>query len=200
MVYSTSSNGLSNQALNVPGVVLAVSPDGADGVDQRPGAALFYLYSLGGSGMTTFSGMGNAAHWTPDSQTLYITDNSQLNTPVSCGDSNITGHSDMLYVFNKNTGWSTYTLPPTGPLPSGEIPSCTAQANVWAPPQMETPAVMVPSVGAYLRGTSTVAHTWCPSGTVGRAPQLLPHRATFSRWSRMCWLQRWRVITFWARS
>jgi hypothetical protein len=34
---------------------------------------------------------------------------------------------------------------------------------------MQTPALTIPSVGAYLRGTPTVAHTWCPSGTVGNS-------------------------------
>ena len=60
--------------------------------------------------------MGNAAQWTPDSQTLYITDNAELNTPASCAAASITGHTDTLYVYNVNTGWSTYPLPPS-PLP-----------------------------------------------------------------------------------
>jgi len=32
---------------------------------------------------------------------------------------------------------------------------------------VQTPALTIPSLGAYLRGTPTVAHTWCPNGTVG---------------------------------
>jgi hypothetical protein len=32
---------------------------------------------------------------------------------------------------------------------------------------VQTPALTIPSVGAYFRGTPTEAHTWCPSGTVG---------------------------------
>jgi hypothetical protein len=32
---------------------------------------------------------------------------------------------------------------------------------------VQTPALTIPSVGAYLRGAPTEAHTWCPSGTVG---------------------------------
>ena len=28
-------------------------------------------------------------------------------------------------------------------------------------------AVTIPGVGAYISGNPTVAHTWCPSGTVG---------------------------------
>ena len=84
----------------------------------------------------------------------------------------------MLYVYNLNTGWSTYPLPPS-PLPPSAIPTCTAQPNeapvVTVPSQpnivgnipMQTPAIMVPGVGAYLRGATTDAHTWCPSGVVG---------------------------------
>jgi len=30
----------------------------------------------------------------------------------------------------------------------------------------------IPGVGAYLRGTPTVAHTWCPSGTVGNSASM----------------------------
>jgi hypothetical protein len=103
--------------------------------------------------------MGNAAVWTPDSKTLYITDNAALNNGTT-----ITGHTDTLYVYNQNTGWSTYPLPPS-PLPSGSIASSLA-ANVAVSSTLQTPALTIPSVGAYLRGTPTVAHTWCPTGTV----------------------------------
>ena len=54
-------------------------------------------------------------------------------------------HSDTLYVFNANTGWTTYDLSSSG-----------GATNL---------ALTIPSVGAYLSGYPTVAHTWCPSGT-----------------------------------
>jgi hypothetical protein len=50
-----------------------------------------------------------------------------------------------LYVYNANTGWTTYDLTASG-----------GAQNL---------AIMVPGVGAYLSGNPTVAHTWCPSGT-----------------------------------
>jgi hypothetical protein len=78
----------------------------------------------------------------------------------------ITGHTDTLYVYNVNTGWSTYPLPPS-PLPAQAKPTCDTQPNSAMPLTMQIPAITVPGVGAYLRGTPTVAHTWCPSGTVG---------------------------------
>ncbi|MGH9520363.1 MAG: hypothetical protein ACRD2D_11970, partial [Terriglobales bacterium] len=61
---------------------------------------------------------------------------------------------DTLYVYNANTGWNTYPLP--------------ASPGTWTAD--ETPrdvVITVPGVGAYESGNPTVAHTWCPQGTVG---------------------------------
>jgi hypothetical protein len=110
--------------------------------------------------------MGVAAAWTPDSNTVYIVDNAQMNTPASCPTPLITGHTDTLYVYNVNVGWSTYPLPPN-PLPAGALPSCTAQPDAPISTTVQTLAITVPGIGAYLAGSPTVAHTWCPSGTVG---------------------------------
>jgi hypothetical protein len=89
--------------------------------------------------------MGASAQWTPDSKTLYVADNASLGA----------GHSDTLYVYNVNTGWTTYPGLPSQPLP------------VNMAPVPRSLALMIPGVGAYLSGSSTVAHTWCPIGTVG---------------------------------
>jgi hypothetical protein len=184
MVYSTTNDALTKQDTSVPGVVLAVAPNGSQVLINDQARHLFYIYNATGGGSSTFGGMGDAAAWTPDSQTLYIVDNSELNTPASCGSSPlITGHSDTLYVYNIYTGWSTYPLPPS-PLPADELPTCTtqpntapaitvaSQPNVVGPGAVQTPAVTVPSVGAYLAASTTVAHTWCPSGTVGNAQSI----------------------------
>jgi hypothetical protein len=72
----------------------------------------------------------------------------------------------MLYVYNVNTNWTSYALP-SSPLPVDSLPSCTTEPNLAAAFPLQTPAITIPSVGAYLRGLSTVAHTWCPVGTVG---------------------------------
>lgn len=167
MIYSPNNDALTTQSA-VPGVVLAASPDNTHVLVNDQARHLFYVESPSGGLAVSFPGMGNAAEWTPDSETLYITDNSQLNTPSTCPAPLITGHTDALYVYNANTGWSTYPLPPS-PLPPDQIPSCTAQPNTAAalPGPQQTPAIMIPSVGAYLRGYPTDAHTWCPSGTVG---------------------------------
>ncbi len=144
MVYSTTSNALARQDTNVPGVVLAVSPDNRTVLINDPVRQVFYLYNSSGSVTGMFGGLGTAAQWTPDGKTLYVTDSSSAGA----------GHTDTLYVYNANTGWTTYPLP--------------ASPRPWTANQ--TPrelAVTVPGVGAYLSGSPTVAHTWCPTGTVG---------------------------------
>jgi len=88
-------------------VVLAVSPNDTQVLINDQVRQLFYIYSVSGGSATTIGGMGNAAAWTPDSQTLYITDNASLNNT----NEGITGHTDTLYVYNANTGWTTYALP-----------------------------------------------------------------------------------------
>jgi trimeric autotransporter adhesin len=161
MTYSTTTNALSSQSTAVPGVVLAVAPSNAQVLINDQARHLFYLYTPGSSTATTFGGMGAAAEWTPDSQTLYIFDNAELNTPATCATPLITGHTDTLYVYNVNSGWTYYTLPPS-PLPAAAIPGCTTEPNTTPPMPIQTPAITNPGVGAYLAGNPTVAHTWCP--------------------------------------
>jgi hypothetical protein len=135
MIYSTASNALSKEDPSVPGVVLAVAPNNATILINDQIRKVFYIYNSTGTLAGTFGGVGSAASWTPDSKTLYVTDS------ASAGP----GHSDTLYVYNANTGWTTYDLTASG--------------------GAERLAVMVPGVGAYLSGNPTVAHTWCPAGT-----------------------------------
>lgn len=157
MIVSTSSDTLAGTPnTSVPGVVLAVSPNNQTLLINDPVRQVFYLYNTSGTISTTFSGLGDAAEWTPDSKTLYVTDSSSLNDPAT----GITGHTNTLYVYNANTGWTTYPLP---------APPASWGAN-------QTPrnvAITVPGVGAYLSGNPTVAHTWCPSGTVGNYASML---------------------------
>jgi hypothetical protein len=49
------------------------------------------------------------------------------------------------------------------------LPDCNTQPNTAPPAPLQTPAISIPGVAAYLRGLSTVAHTWCPSGIAGNA-------------------------------
>jgi trimeric autotransporter adhesin len=168
MIYSTSTSTLTKQDTTAPGVVLAASPSDSQLLINDQARHLFYLYSVSGGTAITFGGMGVAAAWTPDSQTLYIYDNSQFNTPASCSTPLVTGHTDTLYVYNANTGWTVEALPPSPPLPPGALPSCAAEPNTAPPIMAQTPAITVPSVGAYLPGSATVAHTWCPGPVPGQ--------------------------------
>jgi hypothetical protein len=150
MTVSTSSNSLTKEDVQVPGVVLAVAPNDTLMLINDPVREVFYIYPPGGSPQAVFGGLGTAAAWTQDSKTLYITDSKDMG-----GD-----HTDTLYVYNVNTGWTTY------PLPAQHSLSTTN-------PTPRTLAITVPSVGAYLSGTQTGAHTWCPSGTVGDYSSML---------------------------
>jgi hypothetical protein len=159
MIANAFSNVLNKQDPSVPGVVLAVSPDNSMVLINDQQRQVFYIYNSGSGISSTTGGLGNAAAWTPDSKTLYITDNASLGA----------GHSDTLYVFNQNTGWTNYPLPPSSPpsLPQGSLPWSSLAPNAAVSSTVQTPALTIPSVGAYLRGAPTEAHTWCPSGTVG---------------------------------
>jgi hypothetical protein len=136
MEYGTNNNTATKSPdTTVPGVVLAVSPDNRILVINDQLRKVFYLYATSSGSVTaTFSGVGNSAKWTPDAKTVYISDSASLGP----------NHTNTLYVYNVNTGWSTYDLSSSG-----------GAASV---------ALTVPSVGAYLSGDSTVAHTWCPQG------------------------------------
>jgi hypothetical protein len=156
MIVNTSSGAQTKTDANVPGVVLAVAPSNATVLINDQARQQFYLYSVSSGTSTTIAGLGNAAAWTPDSKTLYITDNSSLGG----------NHTDTLYVYNVNTSWNTYQLP-KNPLATGELPTGSDVANTAVQTIQQTPAITIPSVGAFLRGTAeTVAHTWCPTGTV----------------------------------
>jgi len=150
MVFSTSSASLTKQDPSVPGVVLAVSPNNATVLINDQVRQLFYLYGATGGSSTTFGGVGSAAAWTPDSKTLYITDKALLGA----------GHTDTLYVYNVNTGWTTY-----------DLSKSTSTGG------SESLAITIPGVGAYLSGSAgfkTVAHTWCPTGIVGGSMTFYP--------------------------
>jgi len=173
MTVSTGTNAISKQDTTVPGVVLAASPNAGQLLINDQARHLFYIYPTSGGTPVTFGGMGAAAQWTPDSQTLYVYDNSQLNTAANpnCGSvvnaNPITGHTDTLYVYNVNTGWTVDKLLASPPLPAGALTPCDATPNTAMPVMQQIPAVMIPGVGAYLSGNPTTAHTWCPTGTVG---------------------------------
>ncbi|MFZ1941027.1 MAG: hypothetical protein ACLPZY_16545 [Terracidiphilus sp.] len=137
MVYSAGSNSLTKQDTSAPGIVLAASPNASQILVNDPIRGLFYLYNVSSGSSLTQGGLGVAAAWTPDSNTLYIVDRASAGV----------GHTDTLYVYSNDSGWSSYDISSSG--------------------GAENLGVLVPGIGAYLSGNPTVAHTWCPSGTVG---------------------------------
>jgi hypothetical protein len=162
MIYAAGSNSLTKQDPNVPGIVLAVSPNNDQILINDQVRGLFYLYNVTSGSSLTQGGLAacsesnpvpcKAAAWSPDSNTLYVVDSAALGG----------NHTDTLYVYNNDTGWSSY-----------DISSSGGAQNL---------AVTVPGIGAYLSGNPTVAHTWCPSGTVGNNASILfyPQPATDS--------------------
>ncbi len=143
MIYSTSNNAISRQDTSVPGVVLAASPNASQLLINDQIRGLFYLYNTASGTASTYAGMGAYASWTPDSDTLYVADSTAAGA----------NHTDRLYVYNINTGWSTYDLSSSG-----------GSQNL---------AITVPGIGAYLAGNPTVAHAWCSSGQVGNNASIL---------------------------
>lgn len=142
MVVSTASGQVSKQEVNLPGVVLAVSPNSGQVLVNDQIRQVFYIYGTSTGMSATTGGMGTAAAWTPDSKTLYITDS------ASAGP----GHSNTLYIYDGNTGWTS-------------CKAGSACAGNFA--GAKNLALTIPSVGAYLSGNPTVSRTWCPTGTVG---------------------------------
>ncbi|HWE87402.1 MAG TPA: hypothetical protein VG267_20820 [Terracidiphilus sp.] len=154
MTYSISSSGvtLASQNTSAPGVVLAVNPQNILVLVNDQIRRVFYLLAPGGAIGSTFSGLGTSAQWTPDGKTLFVTDSAAANNLPANIAAGITTHTNTLYVYNANTGWSTYPLSTSG-----------------GPNGPQSVAVTVPGIGAYLSGDPTVAHTWCPAGTPGNA-------------------------------
>jgi hypothetical protein len=158
MSLSTANNSLGTPNPVVPGVVLAVSPDNSLLIINDQVRQLFYLYNISNGSATIFGGMGTAAAFTPDSKTLYVVDSAAANNTPANVAAGITSHTDTLYVYNLSTGWVTYALP------------CSVFNAITCPTPStgaQSVAITIPSVGAFFSGSPTLAHTWCPSGTVG---------------------------------
>ena len=142
MVYSASTNSLTKEDPNVPGVVLAASPTNQQILINDPVRQVFYLYAPASGTFSTFGGVGTWAQWTPDAQTLYV-----VGYVTNAGGAKI----PTMFVNNTNTGWTTY------PLTTGEPVNQAIAASSLT--------VAVPGVGAFLSGNPTVAYAWCPAVT-----------------------------------
>lgn len=101
MVYSATTNSLSSEDINVPGTVLAVSPDNSQVLINDQTRKVFYLYSTSAKTFNSFGGVGSKASFTLDSKTLYIVGTQADGT-------------DTLFVYNAFTGWNTIPLSGSG--------------------------------------------------------------------------------------
>jgi trimeric autotransporter adhesin len=162
MIYSATTNTLSKENPNVPGVVLAVSPDSSTVVINDQVNQIIYLYNQSRSSFTSVGGLATRAQFSPDGKNLYIV-----------GPSN-------LYVYNVATGWSTY------PNTNGGTNVCTAsQLNNNTDPTKFDPfcspdvTVAIPSIGPFLTGSNTTANGFCPNTTVN-PPVYNPLAATIA--------------------
>ena len=142
MIYAAGTNSITKEDPNVPGVVLAASPTNQQILINDPVRQVFYLYSPSGATFSTYSGVGTWAQWTPDAQTLYV-----VGYITSAGGTKV----PTFFVYNTNTGWTSY------PLTSGQPNNQTTAATNLT--------VAIPGVGTFLSGNPTVAFAWCPAVT-----------------------------------
>ncbi len=157
MIYNTAGNLLTKEVPSVPGVVLAVSPTNETVVINDQLRQLIYLYTTGNGSTTSIAGIAFRAEYSPNGSTVYIV-----------GQDPATGQN-TLFVNNVNTGWTTYSLTnqPTYscPLEASGTAAVPAYNQAWDPFCGPALTVTVPSVAAFLSGTTTAAHSFCPSAT-----------------------------------
>ncbi len=157
MIVSAATNAVTKEDPNVPGVVLAVSPDSSTVVINDQINQIIYLYknstsSSTSSTYTSTHGLATRARFSPDGKNLYIV-----------GPTN-------LYIYNSQTGWHTYNLA------SGQGSNCNLNNNngsgSYDPFCSPDVAVTVPSVGFYMTGAAqTTARSFCYNSTsTGEAP------------------------------
>ena len=160
MVYSAVNNTLGKEDVNVPGVVLAVSPDSSTVVINDQLRQVIYLYTNASSTATSIGGLATRASFSPDGKNVYIVG------------------PDTLYVHNASTGWSTYSIANTQPTPSCSLnnnsPVASGTFDPFCGPDL---AMTVPSIGPFISGTQTTANAFCPNTTVN-PPIFYPQAAT----------------------
>ena len=162
MVYSAVSNTLGKEDTNVPGVVLAVSPDSSTVVINDQLRQVIYLYTNSNGSYTSIGGLATRAAFSPDNKNVYVVG------------------PDTLYVHNANTGWSTYNISSTEPTPACTLnnnsPLATGSGTFdpFCGPDL---AITVPSIGPFITGTQTTARGFCPNTTVN-PPIYYPLAAT----------------------
>jgi hypothetical protein len=156
MIYAISNgNQLSKEVTGVPGVVLAVNPTNTGVIINDQLRQIIYLYTPASGTTTSISGIANRAAFSPDGATAYIT-----------GVDPSTGQNTM-FVYNAFSGWTSYPVSnqPTYncPLDAGGTVQDPAYNPSYDPFCGPSVAVTVPSVAAFLSGTTTAARSFCPN-------------------------------------
>jgi trimeric autotransporter adhesin len=147
MIYSASTNSISKQDTNVPGVVLAAAPDNSTVVINDQLRQVLYFYTVSTGAYTSTTGVGTHAEYSPDGKNVYIVG------------------PNHLYVHNVNTGWSTYSISsqPTYSCTLNNNNTGTTGYDPFCGPGL---TLTVPSVAAFLSGTTTDAYGFCPDTSV----------------------------------
>jgi len=166
MTYTAGSNALSKELPAFPGVVLAVAPTSSLVVANDQLRQVIYLFNPTGTLATSIAGIAQRAQFSPDGTTVYIT-----------GVNPATGENS-LFVYNTATGWSTYSLAGSEPTAyncqldaagSAAVPAYNQKYDPFCGPSL---ALTIPDVAAFMSGTSTAAHSYCPN--VSATPPYYP--------------------------
>jgi hypothetical protein len=143
MSINAGANSIGPQNVNIQGKVIAISPDGHTLIVTDPNRKLIYLYNTSNGSFKAFGGTATRAQWSLDSQAAYITGTDWANNPT-------TG-VPALFVYSTFNGWHVYD-------------TATGANDV---------AVTVPNTGAFVAGTATTVHSYCPD-TSGTTPDYFP--------------------------
>ncbi|HTV06452.1 MAG TPA: hypothetical protein VME86_13880 [Acidobacteriaceae bacterium] len=166
MAFSATNNQLSKEDTSVPGVVLAVSPDGTKLIINDQLRKVIYLYSTSGGITSSIGGVATRAAFSPDGKNVYVVG------------------PNALYVYNIATGWSTYTqgTNPAGPTQpnttSCNLDNNTPGSGTYDPFCGAGLAITVPSIGPFVSGSPTTAWGFCPNTTNASEPVYYPQAAS----------------------
>ncbi|HTZ89563.1 MAG TPA: hypothetical protein VMA71_04440 [Alloacidobacterium sp.] len=162
MVVTAATNTLSKEDTNVPGVVLAVSPDSSTAVINDQVNQVIYLYNESKASFSSVGGLATRAQYSPDGKNLYL-----------IGPNNF-------YVYNAVTGWSIYTNS------NGGANVCTVSqlnnnngSTTYDPFCSPDITVAIPSVGPFITGSNTTVNGFCPN-TTANPPVYYPLAATIA--------------------
>lgn len=168
MIYGTVNNTLAKEVPAVPGEVLAVSPTGSAVVVNDQLRQVIYVYSVSSGAVSSIGGIASHAQYTPDGNTIYITGFDPAKSAYA------------LFIYSSSSGWSEYPLN-NQPSPSNSYTCQLEAAGTAAVPAYNpsfdpfcgpTQTITVPYVAAFVSGSPTTTHSFCPHSSA--APPYFP--------------------------